>query len=131
MRLRPALLEADAAFVTVAEMYRADVPGSRFYVVRDATRWNKFALVQQAFQLVMILLRERPDVVISTGAAPGYFALRLGKAMGARVCWIDSIANVEAVSMSGEKIGRHCDLWLTQWEHLAREGGPSYAGAVL
>lgn len=131
MRLRPALLEADAAFVTVAEMYRADVPDSRFYVVRDATRWNKFGLVQQAFQLVMILLKERPDVVISTGAAPGYFALRLGKAMGAKVCWLDSIANVEAVSMSGEKIGKHCDLWLTQWSHLAREGGPRYEGAVL
>lgn len=131
MRLRPALLEADAAFVTVAEMYRSDVPDSRFYVVRDATRWNKFGLAQQAFQLVKILLKERPDVVLSTGAAPGYFALRLGKAMGARVCWLDSIANVEEVSMSGEKIGKHCDLWLTQWEHLAREGGPQYGGAVL
>lgn len=131
MRLRPALLEADAAFVTVSEMYRGDVAGSRFYTVRDATRWNKFALIVQAARLAWIVLKERPDVVISTGAAPGFFALRIGKALGARTCWIDSVANVEEVSLSGMKIGPACDLWLTQWSHLARPDGPRYEGAVL
>ena len=33
--------------------------------------------------------------------------------------------------MSGRIAGPFADLWLTQWEHLAREGGPEYAGAVL
>jgi len=131
MRLRPALLEADAAFVTVSPMYRGDVPGARFYTVRDATRWNKAALLLQAGRLAWILLKERPDVVISTGAAPGFFALRLGKLLGARVCWLDSIANVEEVSLSGRRIGPSCDLWLTQWPHLATEGGPRFEGAVL
>ncbi len=131
MRLRPVLLEADTAFVTVSDMYREDVPGARFYTVRDATRWNKFALIGQALRLLRILVKERPSVVISTGAAPGFFALRLGKLVGARVCWIDSIANVEAVSLSGQKIGPKCDLWLTQWAHLASENGPRYEGAVL
>ncbi len=131
MRLRPALLEADTAFVTVSDMYRDDVPSARFYTVRDATRWNKFALLIQAARLMAILLKERPSVVISTGAAPGFFALRLGKLLGARICWIDSIANVEAVSLSGQRIGPKCDLWLTQWEHLAKQGGPCYEGAVL
>lgn len=131
MRLRPALLEADAAFVTVNEMYKEDVPDSRFYTVRDATRWNKFALLLQAARLAWIVLKERPDVVISTGAAPGFFAIKIGKALGARTCWIDSVANVEEVSLSGMKIGPACDLWLTQWAHLARPDGPRFEGAVL
>ena len=34
-------------------------------------------------------------MVISTGAAPGYFAMRFAKWLGRRTIWIDSIANVE------------------------------------
>ena len=72
-----------------------------------------------------------PDVIVSTGAAPGYIALRLGRLLGSRTIWLDSIANVERLSMSGEIVGRHADLWLTQWPQLSRTGGPDCWGAVL
>ena len=100
-------------------------------MIVDATRWNKLKLLRMALQITWILLRERPDVVVSTGAAPGYFALRLGKWLGARTIWIDSIANVERLSLSGQRIGPHADLWLTQWPHLARPDGPQFPGGVL
>jgi hypothetical protein len=70
-------------------------------------------------------------VIITTGAAPGYFALRVGKLFGARTIWIDSMANAETLSKSGQEVGKYADLWLTQWEHLARPQGPHYLGAVL
>ena len=69
--------------------------------------------------------------MISTGAAPGYFALRMGRWFRARTVWVDSIANVEELSLSGAKVRPYADLYLTQWEHLAVEGGPTYAGSVL
>jgi hypothetical protein len=49
----------------------------------------------------------------------------------ARTIWIDSIANVERLSSSGAQARRVADVWLTQWEHLARPEGPEYWGAVL
>ena len=131
MRLMPAFEDCDLAFVTVNGSYRSQVARGRFYVVPDATRWNKLRLMWMALKLTCILLWERPDAVISTGAAPGFFAVRLGRFLGARTIWVDSIANVEQLSMSGERIGRHADLWLTQWPHLARSEGPHYWGAVL
>jgi UDP-N-acetylglucosamine:LPS N-acetylglucosamine transferase len=82
-------------------------------------------------QMLSIILRERPDVVISTGAAPGYFALRFGKMMGARTIWLDSIANVDRLSRSGRQVRNYADVWLTQWPHLALDEGPHYSGAVL
>jgi hypothetical protein len=51
--------------------------------------------------------------------------------LGARTIWIDSIANVEELSLSGRRIGKHAHLWLTQWPHLAAPGGPRYEGSVL
>lgn len=135
LRLRPAFEGAEVAYVTVSDSYRTEVPGARFYTVKDATRWNKLALVQMALKLAVIVARERPDVVVSTGAAPGYFAIRLARVLGARAVWLDSIANVEQLSMAGEKAGNHLrddrGLWLTQWEHLSREDGPRFEGAVL
>jgi len=131
MRLRSALADLDPAYVTVRESYRSDVGDARFYVVNDATRWNKCGLLLLAARLALIVLRERPSVVVSTGAAPGYLALRMAKILGARTVWIDSMANVDRLSLSGERIGRAADLWLTQWPHLAKPGGPEYRGAVL
>ena len=133
LRLMPAFEACNLAFVTVSDVYRQEVAGrGRFYVVPDATRWNKLKMVFMGLKLTLILLRERPDVIVSTGAAPGFFAIRLGRMLlGARTVWIDSIANVEKLSMSGERIGRHADLWLTQWPHLARSEGPHFVGAVL
>jgi UDP-N-acetylglucosamine:LPS N-acetylglucosamine transferase len=117
--------------VTTIAGYRSQVNGQRFHVVRDASRWDKVGLAIEAMQILWLLHTLRPDVVITTGAAPGYFAIRFGKMFGAKTIWVDSIANVEELSLSGKKAGRYADLWLTQWPHLARPGGPLYFGSVL
>ena len=131
LRMAPAFAGQEVVFVTTLESCRPQVGTARFHLVKDANRWNKFALAGMALQILKILLQERPDVIISTGAAPGFFALRLGKFIGARTIWVDSIANAQKISMSGESIGKHADLWLTQWPHLARPQGPHFCGAVL
>jgi UDP-N-acetylglucosamine:LPS N-acetylglucosamine transferase len=129
-RLAPAFEGHDVAYLTTNPGHRADVAPARFYSVQDANRWEKFKLARSAAKIVWILLRERPDVVISTGAAPGYLALRFAKVVGARTVWIDSIANADELSMSGRLASSSADLCLTQWQHLAG-GRVNYEGAVL
>jgi UDP-N-acetylglucosamine:LPS N-acetylglucosamine transferase len=102
-----------------------------YHPITDANRWTKVRLVRQMLEVVALVLRLRPDVVITTGASAGYFAIRAGRLVGARTCWIDSIANAEVLSLSGAEAGPHVDLFLTQWPDVAREGGPAYRGAVL
>jgi hypothetical protein len=51
--------------------------------------------------------------------------------LGKKAIWIDSVANVEKLSMSGKLAGHIATLWLTQWEHLAKPKGPHYGGAIL
>lgn len=131
LRLAPAFEGCRIAYITVQRSYREDVPGSRFYVVNDATRWNKAALAFMALRILWVILRERPGVVVSTGAAPGYFAIRMGRLLGARTLWIDSIANADEVSMTGRLLAGRADLCLTQWPHLAGQGGFRHAGGVL
>lgn len=130
-RMAPAYQDQDCVYVTTNPGYRGDVGDSPYYAVRDASLWNKWSLLILAIQIFFIVLRFRPDVVISTGAAPGYFAIRFGRWFGARTIWVDSIANVEILSLSGQKVGKYADLWLTQWEHLSSTEGPQYQGSVL
>lgn len=131
MRLRPAFEGCDVTYATVQEGYRSDVGDADFRVVRNGNRWSKTDLILSALGIIRLLLSVKPDVVITTGAAPGYFAVRFGKWLGSRVVWVDSVANAQELSMSGMKAGSFVDLWLTQWPHLAAEGGPRFMGSVL
>lgn len=131
LRVAPAFRDCDVCYVTVRASYAADVPGERFRTIVDATRWNKIKLARMAIKIALIIARERPDVIVSTGAAPGYFAFRVGRLLGARTVWIDSIANAETLSMTGKMVEPHADLWLTQWEHLSGPDGPTFGGSVV
>jgi UDP-N-acetylglucosamine:LPS N-acetylglucosamine transferase len=145
LRLRPAWHACDVAYATTHEDYRLEVemeaqarqaPPPRFYSFPDASRSQWFRLIRQMLAVLIIVLRERPDVVVSTGASAGYFALRIGKLLGCKTIWVDSIANAGELSLAGQRVAPYADLWLTQWEHLAvptRAGGrsPGFEGAVL
>jgi UDP-N-acetylglucosamine:LPS N-acetylglucosamine transferase len=132
LRLRPAFANCDVVFATVKEGYRANIgPEAEFRLIPDANRWNKLDLARALVAIFSLIWRERPDVVITTGAAPGYFAIRIGNLLGARTIWVDSIANGEELSLSGKKAGPYASLWLTQWAHLAQPDGPHYRGSVL
>lgn len=131
LRLRPAFEGVKVSFLTTDGACARDLSGARLFVVRDASRWSKFGLLIQALQVLWILVRVRPHIVITTGAAPGFFAIMFGRLLGRRTIWIDSIANAEKLSLSGSKAGKWANLWLTQWSHLASESGPLYRGSVL
>ncbi|MFH0909941.1 MAG: glycosyltransferase [Planctomycetota bacterium] len=130
LRLRAAFAGHRTVYASVSSDQASEVPGARYYAVPDATRWERARLLRLAWAVFRILLRERPDVVVSTGAAPGLVALVLGKLLGARTVWIDSLANVESLSDAGRRARPWADLYLTQWPGLARPEGPRYEGSV-
>jgi Oligosaccharide biosynthesis protein Alg14 like len=102
-----------------------------YVLLPEANRWQKIRLVWLLVRTLTLLVWLRPDVIVTTGAAHGYFALRIGRWLGAKTVWIDSIANADELSLSGKRVGPFADVWLTQWEHLARPEGPGFQGAVL
>ena len=136
-RLRPAWDECEVVYVATNEGYRAEVMGDRarhprsFHAVPDANRHNKIKLIRQFFSVAKLVLKTRPDVIVSTGASSGFFALVLGRLIGAKTIWVDSIANAGELSASGRMVGRHASLWLTQWSHIAEKGGPRCEGSVI
>lgn len=131
LRLRPAFRDVDVVFVTTDPEYKSMVDGAPFRIVCEATRKQKIRMFWMLLQIFWILLRERPTAIVTTGAAPGYFAVRLGKLLGAKTLWVDSIANAEELSLSGRLASKHADVTLTQWSHLASPGVIEHRGAVI
>lgn len=130
LRLKPAFESDELIFISTEHSFAETVKGHRFYTVPDANRWNKMQVLKMAVQVFKILRNEKPDVVISTGAAPGLLGMIAGKTIGAKTIWIDSIANVERLSLSGKLAARVASRTYTQWPQLAT-GKIFYHGNVL
>src|SRR5450755_1075079 len=104
-RLRPAFSGTDVHYVTTNWQHADEVDGV-LYAVEDANNQTRLRLLVMFLRILWLVVRVRPNVVISTGAAPGVAAIMLGKLFGARTVWVDSIANAEEMSMSGRLV-RH------------------------
>lgn len=131
-RILPAFEGCDIAYVCTQPDADADFAKHRYYAVRNASRRDRASCAVLICQLFGILRKERPAVVVTTGAAPGLVALTLAKVLHrSRTVWIDCSAQAEQLSLSGRLVRPVADAWLTQWEHLAKPGGPECWGSVL
>ena len=102
------------------------------YVVGECNRQHPIRSIKVLVRCLKAVLREKPDVVISMGAAAGCMVCFLGKLFGAKVIWIDSITNVEQISLSGRMVRHIADLFLVQWPELAgQNSNTEYVGTVI
>lgn len=92
------------------------------HVISDCNRNQMSALLRCARDVTGLIIKNRPGLVITTGAAPGLIALMIGRLFGARTVWIDSVANSEKISMSGRVARVFAHLHVTQWQHLVPAG---------
>jgi UDP-N-acetylglucosamine:LPS N-acetylglucosamine transferase len=131
MRLRPAFAGADVHYATVDPSAAGSVAPAPVHMYPDANKDTPLRLAIAALKLALVVLRVRPDVVVSTGAAGGYLAIRFARLLGARTLFIDSIANARELSVSARLAQKVADMVLSQWPAVARATGATYRGAVL
>ncbi len=93
----------------------------RHFCLRENSRWSPLRALLGALEAVALVARTRPDVVLSTGASPGFLCALAGWLTGARVIWVDSFANADQVSLAGRLIGPLATLFCVQWPHLSSQ----------
>lgn len=131
MRLRPAFDGAELHYATVDASAAQTVAPAPVHLYPDANKDTPLRLLAMTLRLAFIIARVRPDVVISTGAAGGYIAIRLARLTGARTIFVDSIANARTLSVSARLARGVADRVLSQWPAVARAEGVEFCGAVL
>lgn len=131
MLLRNVLDLHDTHYATTVADLPARAGIQHATILPDCNRDDIVRSMGSMFAAILLLLRLRPQIIISTGAAPGFFCMFFGRAIGARTLWIDSVANAEQLSMCGKLSRRFATACLTQWAHLSAPDGPVYRGSLL
>ena len=128
-RIMPAFDGTEVFYVSTETEADADLAPARYYAVTNVAAAEPPRLRPTVRQLLAIVRTERPEVVVTTGAAPGFVALALAKTLcRSRTVWIDTVAHTEGMTLSGRLARPFADAWLVQWPHLARPGAPSAGG---
>lgn len=65
-----------------------------------------------------ILLKERPEFVVTTGALIAYPFCVIGKFMGAKIIYVESYARVYHPSLTGRLLYNFSDLFVVQWADM-------------
>jgi len=133
LKLADSWVGYEAVYVSTVAIIRDDLSRlGKVYIVGECNREHPLRVMLVLMRCISVVLRERPDVVISTGAAAGCMMCFLGKLLGAKVIWVDSITNVERISLSGRLVRPIANLFLVQWPELAaRYRGAEYMGEVI
>lgn len=75
--------------------------------------------------------RERPDVILSTGAALAVPFFLAGKLFGARLVFVESITRTTSLSLSGRLVRPLSDAFFVQWPDLAKAKRARFEGRLL
>jgi UDP-N-acetylglucosamine:LPS N-acetylglucosamine transferase len=125
--------KSESFFITTSNTVREKLGEyGNVYIVGECNRQHSLRVLRVLALCMSIIIRQRPDVVISTGAAVGCITCFLGWLSGAKIIWLDSITNVDRISLSGRMVRYIADVFLVQWPELAQKyNNVEYIGAVI
>ena len=89
-------------------------------------------LIKNLILAFKIISKEKPSVVVTTGAGVGVPFIVLGRIMGAKTVYVESITRNKELSLSGKLVYRIVHKFLVQWPGLAeRYSKAEYRGRVI
>jgi len=109
------------------------IKNEKVYFIDDPKR--KINSISKSFsQAYSILSKEKPDVVISTGAGIGVVVCYVAKLFfGSKIIFLESFCRIEEPSLSGKLVYPISDMFFVQWKEMLRKYGEKaiYRGAVV
>ncbi len=91
-----------------------------------------FKFVFNILKSLLIYMKFRPNIIVTTGASCVVPMCYIGKAMGSKIIYIESYARVETLSMAGKSISKIADLYFVQHEELnSKFENTTYEGGLF
>ena len=79
-----------------------------------------FKFIKLTFDSLKILISQKPDCIISTGALATVPICVLGKMFKRKVIYIESFARVDSPSLTGKIMYKVADLFIVQWKDMLK-----------
>lgn len=117
--LKPFWEDKERFWVTFdKEDARSLLENERIYPCYYPTNRSLKALLVNTKLAWRTLRKERPDLIISSGAAVAVPFFYLGKLFGAKLIYIEVFDRINSPTMSGKMVYPIADKFIVQWEEM-------------
>lgn len=94
--------------------------GEKMYPCHYPTNRNIKNLIKNTVVAWKVLRKEKPDLIISSGAAVAVPFFYLGKLLGAKTIYIEVFDRIDASTLTGKMIYPIADKFIVEWEEMKK-----------
>lgn len=131
LHLMEAFEEHEVFFITYNNFRTKNMDYRKYLLENIGT--NPFRMFKSSIQILKILLKEKPDMIISTGSEIAIPTFILAKLIRTKTIFIESWCRVKTRSGTGKIVYYFSDVFLVQWPELLELYGKKaqFKGAVV
>lgn len=121
MMLKPLMDKYDSFIVTEKTNYLVSNDKQNFYYLKQVNRHElKFIyyMIYNTLKTIIIFLKEKPDIVISTGALATIPMCIVAKLFRRKIIFIESFAKINSPTLTGKLLYKFADKFFVQWESM-------------
>lgn len=123
MMLKPLIDEYDGFLITEKTKYEISTKNIRAYYVKQINRKEiafVFKFIINAVIAFKIFIKEKPDIVISTGALSTIPICIISKFFRRKLIFIESFAKTNSPTLTGKLLYKFADKFYVQWEDMKK-----------
>lgn len=123
MMLKPLMEKYDSILVTEKTEYGAGNLDIKTYYVKQINRKEVLFIPKflvNTWKALVIIVKERPKVMITTGVLAIVPLALLMKIFGGKLIYIESFAKVTSKTLSGKLLYKFADQFYVQWEEMLK-----------
>ena len=92
--------------------------GEKMYPCYFPTNRNIKNLIRNTFLSIKVLRKEKPNLIISSGAAVAVPFFWLGKLFGAKTIYIEVFDRIDKSTLTGKLVYPVTDKFIVQWDEM-------------
>lgn len=123
MMLKPLMKTYKSFVVTEKTNYYVSNDGLPFYYLKQVNR-HEIKLIPymilNSIKTIGIFMKEKPDIVISTGALATIPMCIIAKLFRKKIIFIESFAKINSPTLTGKLVYKFADQFYVQWEKMKK-----------
>lgn len=122
MMLKPLMEKYDSFILTEKTSYSVNKNNDiKLYQVNQVNRKEKlfiFNMIINAIKSLYIFIKEKPNIVITTGVLAMIPMCLITKFFGGKLIYIESFAKITSPTQTGKFLYKYADRFYVQWEKM-------------
>ncbi|WP_291652605.1 PssD/Cps14F family polysaccharide biosynthesis glycosyltransferase [Clostridium sp.] len=123
MMLKQIMDKYDSFIITEKTSYQAIKDTRKTYYLKQVNRHEKIFIFKMLVNLIntlKIFIKEKPDVVISTGALVTIPMCIIAKIFRKKLIFIESFAKINSPTLTGKLLYKFADQFYVQWKDMLK-----------